>query len=550
MKIIFLLSLIYTFMLANQTQIILGTFSTQSSASKVQKNVSQLIKKDKKFQNFIDKNSLKTSTKKHGKYFIVTIEPFSDIVTSHSVLNRIKKTKYKDAYIFKIISPQKPNEEKKEKEKTFVIPEPEIIDDPLLMPEPDINSIEIAPLTHKSDADFIKKEKKDIIIKEKNIVIKENIIKRPTKELDVLETYFNEIIAAIAILILIVVYFMIKKSKHKENNDFESFTSRLDTQEDNTEEESVVEKVQEPELMVMQERNETINFDSLIEEDEKEKEEEKITAKPHRIKRGMPPSSKITKENFKEFAGQKILVAEDNIINQKVIKGLLADSGIEVTIADDGQFLLEILEKNSDFNFILMDAHMPRIDGFEATRRIRKNPDYDHIIIIALSGDTAPDDIRKMIESGMEEHLEKPLRIDAMYNILYAYTDSTQKIPDELVEIVITKELDTDAGLNICGDDIEFYHEILDEFANTYSQSPKILKEFIKHNEITKASLYLFDLSGIAANIGAIHISVITANLQEALVNSEDKKYIELMIEYEKLLHILLEEIKKYKEID
>ncbi|WP_373002963.1 response regulator [Sulfurimonas sp.] len=551
MKIIFLLSLIYSFVLANQSQIVLGTFSTKEMAENVQHSVNKIIEKDIKFQSFLDKNSLKTVSKKYSKYFIVTIEPFSDIVTRYSVLNKIKKTKFKDAYVLKL-------ENKEKKQNTIAIEEPEIIDDPLLMPEPDIKSIKVEPLTQKSDINERKKKKKDIVIKEKTSP-------KQTKELDVLETYFNEIIAAIAILILIIVYFMIKKSQQKQKDDFEDSTPVLNEKEarkeriEEIEEEVIVEEeTKEPEPMVMQEQIEAISFEALrgeeegsfgVEESVTEVEEEKEhSVRLKRVKRDIPPHGKITKDNFREFAGQKILVAEDNIINQKVITGLLADSGIEVTIADDGQFLLEILEKDSDFNFILMDAHMPRVDGFEATRRIRKNPNYNHIVIIALSGDTAPDDIRKMTEAGMEEHLEKPLRIEAMYDTLYAYNDSSKKIPDEFVEIVITDELDTDKGLNICGDDVDFYHEILSEFVNTYSDSPTKLQEFINHSEMAKADRYLLDLSGITANIGANHISKIASDLKEAIVNPEDKKYVELIKEYAKSLYILLEDIKKYKE--
>ena len=549
MKIIFLLSLIYSFVIANQTQIVLGTFSTESTAKKIKHSVNKIINKDSKFKKFIDKNSLKTVSKKYGKYYIVTIEPFNDIVTQYSVLNRIKKTKFKDAYILKL----KPNKTSKKKiPKIVQIEEPDIIDDPLLMPEPDIKSIKVKPLTHKSDINAIKKKKEDIVIREK-------VILKQTKELDVLETYFNEIIAAIAILILIVVYFMIKKSQQKQKDNFEDSTPVINGKAiESVKKETIIEEeTKEPKPMIMEERPEAINFEALSGEEEGSfgveesiipvEENKAPIAKPKRVKRDIPPHGKITKDNFKEFAGQKILVAEDNIINQKVITGLLVDSGIEVTIADDGQFLLEILEKSSDFNFILMDAHMPRVDGFEATRRIRKNPDYDHIVIIALSGDTAPDDIKKMREAGMEEHLEKPLRMDAMYDILYTYNDQTQAIPDEFIEIVITDELNTDKGLNICGDDVEFYHEILSEFINTYSESPAKLQEFINHNETDKADRYLLDISGITANIGANNISKIALELKEAIVSQEDKRYIDLIKEYAKSLYNLIEDIKKYR---
>ncbi len=116
------------------------------------------------------------------------------------------------------------------------------------------------------------------------------------------------------------------------------------------------------------------------------------------------------------------MLVEDNIINQKVILGLWARSGIDVVVANDGVEALEILEKDNNFILILMDAHMPRMDGFEATRKIRKNPALNHIAVVALSGDTTADSIKKMTESGMNEHLEKPLRMDALYDIIYAYT--------------------------------------------------------------------------------------------------------------------------------
>ncbi|WP_434657042.1 response regulator [Sulfurimonas sp. NW9] len=93
-----------------------------------------------------------------------------------------------------------------------------------------------------------------------------------------------------------------------------------------------------------------------------------------KIQHSVPRHAKITKEDFKIFAGERILLAEDNLINQKVILGVLGDSGIEVVVANDGQEALDILKTDKNFLIILMDAHMPRVDGFEATRAIRHDP--------------------------------------------------------------------------------------------------------------------------------------------------------------------------------
>ena len=143
----------------------------------------------------------------------------------------------------------------------------------------------------------------------------------------------------------------------------------------------------------------------------------------HKLREPNSAVTEINKGNFKEFAGLRLLIAEDNLINQKVIVGLLKESGINIKIANDGQECLDILQEDPNYQIILMDAHMPRVDGLEATRQIRANPAYNHITVMALSGDTGVDDIRKMRDAGMEEQLEKPLKIAALYQALYCYFD-------------------------------------------------------------------------------------------------------------------------------
>ncbi|WP_294966196.1 response regulator [Sulfurimonas sp.] len=525
MKIFFLLTFLLTLLFSNQTQIVLGSFSTKQAAIRVKEDIQKIINKDAKFKNFIEQNSLKTKYKQHGKYIIVTIEPFNDIVTTHSVLNRLKKNKYKDAYKLSLSS-------KKDARSIPTVQELEIIDDPLLMPEP---SLEVVKSVQETKIKPLKNIKKDL-------VLKENISPRQEAQISVFKAFKFEMITAIAFLTLIVIYFLLKKSKQKIEDDITDITPipkkedfEEDFEEENLEDLYDVEETEESqEPIVMQERAESISFDIFD-------KEEKVNT-PIRHKRKIKAHDKITKENFKEFAGKRILVAEDNMINQKVITGLLADSGIEISMADDGQFLLEILEKDSNYNFILMDAHMPRVDGFEATRKIRSNPDYDHIVIIALSGDTASDDITKMTDAGMEEHLEKPLRMEALYEILYAYSDSEEVIVDNL------SELDADKGLSICAYDLDFYHEILNEFMKTYKDSSVKLQEFLDNNEIEKADRYLLDMSGIAANIGADGIRTKALGLKKAIENLKDRRYFKLIEEYTKSLYNLLDEIKKYKE--
>lgn len=362
------------------------------------------------------------------------------------------------------------------------------------------------------------------------------------------DKYLFEIIAGVIVLVGLAIY-MISKSNTSD-------TQELQTEE--TPEEVVVKQESlehEIENKIIEDEYDTplsgseegdfgeveTNESNPIAISEDEETQHKVISK-----RSVPNHGKITKQNFSEFSGERILVAEDNLINQKVITGLLAGTGIEVVLADDGQIALDILEQDDDFLLILMDAHMPRVDGFEATRIIRQNPKYDHILVVALSGDTASDDIAKMTNAGMDEHLEKPLRIEALYEILYAYTGKEKTTDEDYIEVVMTKELNGDKGLGVCGGDEEFYREILNEFINDYSNSSQKLNDFLQNEQMREADKLLLDIIGITANIGADQLNNIANDIKSSLDDTQEKSYLALANKYKNHLKNLIKDIKDY----
>lgn len=384
-----------------------------------------------------------------------------------------------------------------------------------------------------------------------------------------LEQYQTEILALVALLVVILIYIIIKKRTSKVGGSMEIEERPEELAEIEIDEEDIVDEYDNNSLQnTIEEEKEEVKTPKKQEpKDEFNGSEEGTFEEPpmqrksdntptieptHKIKkRNVPPHDKITKDNFKEFAGEKILVAEDNLINQKVINGLLANSGIEVTVADDGQEALDILKKDSDFLLVLMDAHMPRVDGFEATREIRANSQYDHILVVALSGDTATDDIKKMTEAGMSEHLEKPLRMEALYDILYAYTgtDSKENSNDdgEYVHVYVTQELDGDQGLDVCGGDEDFYREILYEFVSTYENSTQELGDLLRSGDLVAADRLLLDLVGLTANIGAKNLNDISQIIKASLNDTIEKSYLTLVDQYKTSLDNLIRDIKEYK---
>ena len=131
----------------------------------------------------------------------------------------------------------------------------------------------------------------------------------------------------------------------------------------------------------------------------------------------------ITRHTVNEMAKNKgiILLAEDNIINQKVEKRMLKQLGYEVYVANDGSEALDLIEKQS-FNIVLMDCQMPIMDGFEATIAIREKENKDKgrnkIPIIAVTANVMEEDKKKCVSAGMDDFLPKPINIKDLGEIL------------------------------------------------------------------------------------------------------------------------------------
>ena len=127
--------------------------------------------------------------------------------------------------------------------------------------------------------------------------------------------------------------------------------------------------------------------------------------------------------NQQQLPALNILLAEDNDINSYAAKSLLEQDGHKVTIAKNGeQAIRAVIDSSQNFNVILMDIHMPEIDGIEASRRIRQldDPQKQTIPIIALTANIMQEDKQKCIEAGMNGFVAKPFSPDQLDKELLA----------------------------------------------------------------------------------------------------------------------------------
>ncbi len=137
----------------------------------------------------------------------------------------------------------------------------------------------------------------------------------------------------------------------------------------------------------------------------------------HIVQKSMKGTSIPDQDDMKKLRGARVLLVEDNEINQEIATEMLSLAGIQVVVANHGQEALSILD-NTVVDLVLMDIQMPIMDGYEATQRLRADNRFADLPILAMTANVMEEDRRKAHETGMNGHIAKPVNPKELFQII------------------------------------------------------------------------------------------------------------------------------------
>lgn len=291
----------------------------------------------------------------------------------------------------------------------------------------------------------------------------------------------------------------------------------------------------------------SVLFDTIVKIFSQEKPEEKRRQGLETNEVGLLPLQSI--------AGAEVLLVEDNKINQQVATELLMLLGLKVSIANNGYEAVKAVGQKG-FDLVLMDIHMPEMDGIEATRKIRNQVEYADLPIIAMTANAMVGDKEASLAAGMNDHITKPIDPSMLRNALIKwikprstndiYCHNQEVLPDD--ESISFNSIHTDQGMKNLGGNIKLYKKILLDFIVDNKNVAQEIYHNIVIKDYNKVFMGVHTLKGVAGNIGALTLYEAAAQLETALRNESYDKVELLYLPFNQAIKEVLGELQEWME--
>ena len=267
-----------------------------------------------------------------------------------------------------------------------------------------------------------------------------------------------------------------------------------------------------------------------------------------------------TEKNKVFFKEAKILLVEDNEMNQELTVSLLNSVGLATMVAKNGKIALELLKKDA-FDLVLMDIQMPVMNGLDATTEIRKRPDeyFKKVPIIAMSARAFQKDKDDCLKAGMNSYIAKPIDPKLMFAELAKYlpvaeqtaiaqtsnepeTEPTSSDDSTVSLFQKVRHFDAAAGLYHSNDNRNLYFKILQGFVRDYDGKIQKLRAAFENSEFEELTRNIHTIKGLCGTIGSYHVQTLGHILENSLLKKE-RNYSDFMA-FEKAFEELLDDLK------
>jgi CheY-like chemotaxis protein/HPt (histidine-containing phosphotransfer) domain-containing protein len=249
--------------------------------------------------------------------------------------------------------------------------------------------------------------------------------------------------------------------------------------------------------------------------------------------RAMPAATRRDRD-LPAVEGVRVLLVEDNEVNQQVATELLESEGANVTIANHGAEAVKLLTQGAQpppFDVVLMDLQMPEMDGLTATRLLRAEAGLKHLPIIAMTAHALAEEVERCLEVGMNDHVAKPIDPGTFFATLGRWTRAHQReeasgrsrVANEGSEPAVPEieGIDVARGLERMAGNKRLYRDLLTQFVAKQESVGNRIAEALEKGDRQQAERLAHSLKGAAGNLGINQIFHSAGNLEKAIRESE-----------------------------
>jgi CheY-like chemotaxis protein/HPt (histidine-containing phosphotransfer) domain-containing protein len=233
----------------------------------------------------------------------------------------------------------------------------------------------------------------------------------------------------------------------------------------------------------------------------------------------------------------RVLVVDDDELNQRMMNLILTREGHQVHIAVNGLDAMRAVE-TQNFDIILMDLQMPMMDGVEASRRIRESGDGGkNAYIVALTASYLPERGQELFDAGIDNYIAKPFNVEHLRQMLeygldhYRFRNSIKPpIPNDITVPYGSNDFDTKTGILLVGGDEDTYRELLADFVDKLPEKNEMIDKYLAENDIKNLSRVAHNIKGVSSNLGALQLYEYADKLEKTINDGYTNELLESVV--------------------